>query len=82
MDQKVKAATCHTSPDVPVKGLPFVTIVGNPNVGKSVLFNLLTGAYVTVSNYPGTTVDVSRGKGQIENSPGFIFIFDCFTNIE
>jgi len=33
-------------------------------VGKSVLFNALTGAYVTVSNYPGTTVDVSRGKGR------------------
>jgi len=36
-------------------------LVGNPNVGKSVIFHLLTGAYVTVSNYPGTTVEVSRG---------------------
>ena len=35
---------------------------GSPNVGKSLLFNRLTGVYVTVSNYPGTTVDVSRGK--------------------
>jgi ferrous iron transport protein B len=35
--------------------------VGNPNVGKSVLFNALTGAYVTVSNYPGTSVEVARG---------------------
>ena len=42
-----------------------VVIVGNPNVGKSVMFNNLTGAYVTVSNYPGTTVEVSRGKGKI-----------------
>ena len=42
-----------------------VAIVGNPNVGKSVLFNKLTGAYVTVSNYPGTTVNVSRGKAKI-----------------
>jgi ferrous iron transport protein B len=42
-----------------------VAIVGNPNVGKSVMFNNLTGAYVTVSNYPGTTVEVSRGKGKI-----------------
>lgn len=40
-------------------------IVGNPNVGKSVIFNNLTGTYVTVSNYPGTTVEVSRGKGKI-----------------
>jgi ferrous iron transport protein B len=38
-----------------------VALVGNPNVGKSVLFNALTGAYVTVSNYPGTSVEVSRG---------------------
>ena len=38
-----------------------IALVGNPNVGKSVLFGLLTGKYVTVSNYPGTTVEVSRG---------------------
>lgn len=42
-----------------------VAIVGSPNVGKSVLFNNLTGIYVTVSNYPGTTVEVSRGTAQI-----------------
>ncbi len=40
---------------------PKVVLVGNPNVGKSVLFNVLTGAYTTVSNYPGTSVEVSRG---------------------
>jgi len=39
-----------------------VALVGNPNVGKSVLFNALTGAYVTVSNYPGTSVEVARGS--------------------
>ena len=38
-----------------------IALVGMPNVGKSVLFNRLTGVYVTVSNYPGTTVEVSRG---------------------
>ena len=37
-------------------------LVGNPNVGKSVLFGALTGKYVTVSNYPGTTVEVTRGS--------------------
>ena len=42
-----------------------VVLVGNPNVGKSVLFNALTGAYVTVSNYPGTSVEVSRGSATI-----------------
>jgi len=42
-----------------------VALVGNPNVGKSVLFNALTGSYVTVSNYPGTSVEVSRGSATI-----------------
>ncbi|MCS6923748.1 MAG: 50S ribosome-binding GTPase [Fimbriimonadales bacterium] len=41
---------------------PTVLIVGSPNVGKSVLFHRLTGRYVTVSNYPGTTVEVARGR--------------------
>ena len=39
-----------------------ILLVGNPNVGKSAIFSRLTGKYVTVSNYPGTTVDISRGK--------------------
>lgn len=39
-----------------------IVLVGNPNVGKSVIFGLLTGKYVTVSNYPGTTVEVSHGN--------------------
>lgn len=43
-----------------------LALVGTPNVGKSVLFNALTGLYVTVSNYPGTTVEVSRGRARID----------------
>ena len=39
-----------------------MALVGSPNVGKSLLFNLLTGTYVTVSNYPGTTVEVAWGN--------------------
>jgi len=46
-------------------GLARILIVGSPNVGKSVLFNRLTGRYVTVSNYPGTTVAISRGRSKI-----------------
>jgi len=45
-----------------------VVLVGNPNVGKSVLFNRLTGRYVVVSNYPGTTVEVARGQARIGNT--------------
>ena len=41
-----------------------VILVGNPNVGKSVVFGYLTGRYVTVSNYPGTTVEVTRGEAR------------------
>ena len=36
--------------------------MGNPNIGKSVVFSRLTGANVITSNYPGTTVDFSRGR--------------------
>ena len=43
-----------------------LALVGSPNVGKSALFNALTGARVIVSNYPGTTVEVYRGKACIQ----------------
>lgn len=36
-------------------------LAGNPNVGKSIFFNALTGMYVNVSNFPGTTVDIPKG---------------------
>ena len=42
-----------------------VALVGTPNVGKSVIFGLLTGTYATVSNYPGTTVEVTRGNAVV-----------------
>jgi len=42
-----------------------IILVGNPNVGKSVVFNTMTGSYTTVSNYPGTSVEVSRGHCKI-----------------
>jgi len=48
--------------------LPRVVLVGNPNVGKSVIFGFLTRRYVTVSNYPGTTVTVTRGKAELEGA--------------
>lgn len=42
-----------------------IALVGNPNVGKSAIFNILTGVYTSVSNYPGTTVDIFRGRCRI-----------------
>ena len=64
-----------------VTGAKKLALVGNPNVGKSVLFNVLTGSYVTVSNYPGTSVEVSRGNAvihgqawQVIDTPGMYSI--------
>jgi ferrous iron transport protein B len=38
-----------------------VALAGNPNSGKSTLFNLLTGAHQHVANYPGVTVETKQG---------------------
>lgn len=43
-----------------------IVLMGNPNVGKSVVFSRLTGAKVISSNYPGTTVDYSKGKMKLD----------------
>jgi len=44
-----------------------VLLMGNPNVGKSVVFSRLTGVNVISSNYPGTTVEFSKGYMRIGN---------------
>ncbi len=41
---------------------PRLLLVGNPNVGKSVIFGALSKTYVTVANYPGTTVEIARAR--------------------
>jgi ferrous iron transport protein B len=38
-----------------------ILLMGNPNVGKSVIFSRLTGVHVIASNYPGTTIGYTRG---------------------
>ncbi len=42
-----------------------ILLIGPPNVGKSVLFNRLTGLEVGMANYPGTTVDYKKGKASV-----------------
>ncbi|MDB5687418.1 MAG: ferrous iron transporter, partial [Rhizorhabdus sp.] len=41
---------------------PLIALVGNPNAGKSALFNALTGARQKVGNYPGVTVERKSGR--------------------
>jgi ferrous iron transport protein B len=54
---------CHGAASTEARaGSETIVLVGNPNVGKSVVFNALTGTYVDVSNFPGTTVELTRGQ--------------------
>jgi ferrous iron transport protein B len=60
----------HPTPAEPARERnPLILLLGQPNVGKSVLFNLLTGRYTTVSNYPGTTVELGRGVSRDGGRP-------------
>ncbi|MFA7468154.1 MAG: FeoB small GTPase domain-containing protein, partial [Desulfotomaculaceae bacterium] len=57
-------AHCHgmaLQMDIPAEARK-VVLAGNPNAGKSVFFNHLTGLYVDVSNYPGTTLEIAHAK--------------------
>ncbi len=53
--------SCHAVSDFAPANGPNIILVGNHNVGKSLIFGWLTGRYVTVANYPGTTVEITRG---------------------
>lgn len=55
------AGNCHNLSEVTAVKTGTILLIGNPNVGKSVIFGALTKRYVTVSNYPGTTVEITEG---------------------
>ena len=61
-----------------------VALVGNPNVGKSLIFNYLSGMYVDVSNYPGTTIEFTKGHFKaydVFDTPG-VYGISSFTDEE
>lgn len=70
--------TCHTPAPSPAQDGQTIALVGHPNVGKSALFHRLTGRYVTVSNYPGTTVETARAAARdlpgidLVDTPGIV----------
>jgi ferrous iron transport protein B len=62
-----KSQTCCSTPDNISCSSDRIVLVGSPNVGKSVVFNALSDSYAIASNYPGTTVEISKGDGIIGN---------------
>ena len=75
LSEPTVAGACHGVEPVPPPRAdePTILVTGNPNVGKSVLFQLLTGRYATVSNYPGTTVAVSHSTARLDGRAYQVF---------
>ncbi len=82
-EEKEITVSCHDPKPVKVeKGVtyPIAVLVGQPNAGKTTLFNALTGSNFKTSNYPGATVEYSVGKlipnngfnALVLDSPGII----------
>jgi len=60
---------------VPVRaGLFTLALVGNPNCGKTALFNLLTGARQKVANYAGVTVERKQGEAQLADGQRLVVV--------
>src|SRR4026209_2291723 len=61
------AACCDTPADpTPTQKNLTVALAGNPNSGKTTLFNALTGLRQKVANYPGVTVEKKTGRAFLE----------------
>ena len=67
--------TESTEVNIPVKGIGIrrkakasIALIGNPNAGKSTLFNRLTGLRQTTANFPGVTVEKHQGTVQLNDS--------------
>jgi ferrous iron transport protein B len=63
---------CHTTTPMTACLGNAIALIGHPNVGKSALFQWLTGRYVAISNYPGTTIELSQGS--VQAIPGMTVI--------
>lgn len=63
------AVRTPTPREAPAAHRATVALVGNPNTGKTTLFNALTGFRRHVANYPGVTVDIARGPIQRTRTP-------------
>src|SRR5262245_27079108 len=62
-----RSSTSAVAPVIRLRARPRrVLLVGNANVGKSVIFGVLTGRYAAVSKFPGTTVALTRGHARID----------------
>src|SRR5512133_3409182 len=64
---------CHTVVDTPIRRMslsgrkiPMIALAGQPNMGKSTIFNLLTGLNQHVGNWPGKTIEQRMGHFQHE----------------